>query len=149
LRAHTEFDAKSEARKSDSVRARNRVDTELRTDSKSGVGIDAEANADSAAKYNSVAGWGFGVAKVGVGLGTELRTYAQSGVGINPEAHAGSTAECNSEAGWGAHSESGLKSELRQSDSARARNRAGCGIGSECGVGRGYKLRGLRGIRSR
>ena len=67
LRAHTEFDAKSEARRSESVRARNRVDTELRTDSKSGVGIDAEANADSAAKYNSEAGWGFGVAKVGFG----------------------------------------------------------------------------------
>ena len=35
-----------------------RLDTELRTDPESGVGIDPEAQADSAAKYNSEAGRG-------------------------------------------------------------------------------------------
>ena len=32
-------------------------DMELRTDVKSGVGVDPEAHADSAAKYDSEAGW--------------------------------------------------------------------------------------------
>ena len=95
---HTEFDAKSEARKSDSVRARNRVDTELRTDSKSGVGIDAEANADSAAKYNSEAGLGIRSCESRIrsereiGLGAESAACVELVEGINSKGHAESGA---------------------------------------------------------
>jgi hypothetical protein len=34
------------------------LDTELRTDAESGVGMDPEAHADSPVKYKSEAGWG-------------------------------------------------------------------------------------------
>ena len=84
-----------------------------------------------------------------IGLDTELWTDSESGVGIDVEANADSAAKYNSEAGWGARLESDWESELRKSDSARARNRAGCGIGNECVVDPGHTLRGSRGIRSR
>jgi hypothetical protein len=64
----------------------------------------------------------------GIGLGTELRTVAESGVGIVPEAYLDSAVKYDSEAGWEARSDSGSESEVRKSDSARARNRARYGI---------------------
>ena len=70
---------------------------------------------------------------------------AESSVGIDPKAQADSVAKDNSEAGPGAGSEF----ELWKSDAARARNRAACIVGNQCGVGRGHNLRGSRGIRSR
>jgi len=74
---------------------------------------------------------------------------AESSVGIDPKAQADSAAKYNSEAGPGARSESGSEFELWKSDAARARNRAACIVGNQCGVGRGHNLRGSRGIRSR
>ena len=40
------------------VKLESRCAAELRTDAESGVGVDPDAHADSAAKYDSEAGWG-------------------------------------------------------------------------------------------
>ena len=54
----------------DAVRARNRAHMEWRTDAKSGMGVDPEAHADSAVKYDSEAGE---VARSELGSESELR----------------------------------------------------------------------------
>ncbi len=58
------------------------------------------------------------------GSGGELRADAESGVGVDPEAHAHSAVKYDSEASWVVRLESGSESELRKSDSVRARKRA-------------------------
>ena len=127
--------------------------TGLRADAESGVGIDPETQPDSAAKYDSEAGWGArsepgSESERGIGLRTGLRADAESGVDIDPETHPDSAAMYDSGAGWGARSESGSESEVRKSDSARARNRARYGIAGGCGVGRGYRPRDSPGLGS-
>ena len=116
--------------------------------------MDPEARAGSVAKYESEAGWGPRsesgsgcelrksdsvraknltwnpscesriLSERRSGRGTELRADAESGVGVDPEAHADSAVKYDAEAGGVACSESGTESELRKSDSARARNPA-------------------------
>jgi len=128
---------------------------ELPTNAESGIGIDPEAHADSAAKYDSEAGWersgilaripscGYRIrSERGIGLGTESRTNAESGMGIDPEAHAEAVANKNSEASLTARWEAGADSatealsnripnSISESSTVRTDAESGSSINSE------------------
>ena len=141
-------------------------------DSGSGVGIDPEAHADLAAKYDSEGGWKarsesvlrksdsararkrarYGIAAVcGCRRGHGSRGSAakcDSGVGVDLEAHANSAAKYDPEAGLGSCLESCSESDLGKSDSAGARKWTRYGIAAGFGVGRLRIPRISRGISS-